>query len=157
MCEQKLDNFLNSFCKNTTLAATTTCPFVVPNDSNQTTKMLNVTTAATSTPSQLNTLDQCTTTIMTTTVSPSCSRSQQPSVHQPVCTCTSSAMPIKSPSPSISSLESTEKSAQTTCTNYAVALGALLALAVLLLAVVTTGWVCMCLNMKKRQSPPQNR
>ena len=152
-CEQKLDNFLNSFCKNITLAVTTTCPFVVPSDNNRTTKMLNVATTATPTPSHLNTLDQCRTTIMTTTVSLSCSQSQQPSAYQPACTCTSSAMSMESPPPSSSGLESSEKSAQTTCMNSAVALGALLALSVLLLAVVTIGWVCTCLITKKRQSP----
>ena len=154
-CEETLDNFLNSFCKNITLAVTTTCPFAVYSNA---TKMLNTaTTTSPSGPSQLNTLDQCRATTMTTTVSPSCSQSQQSVLNQPACTCTSSAMPMKCPSPSNSSLESTKKSDQTTCMNSATALGALLALSVVLLAVVTTGWVCTCLIMKKRQSPPQNR
>ena len=154
-CERTLDNFLNRFCKDITLMATTTCPFAVNSNA---TKMLNTaTTASPSGPSQLNTLDQCRATTMTTTVSPSCSQSQQSVLSQPACTCTSSAMPMESLSPSSSSLELTEKSDQTTCMNSAMVLGVLLALSVVLLAVVTTGWVCTCLTMKKRQSPPQNR
>ena len=53
-------------------------------------------------------------------------------------------------SPSLSS--STEKSVQITSMNSATALGVLLALAVVLLAVVTTGWVCTYIIMKKRQN-----
>ena len=148
-CEQEADNFLNSYCKNITLAVNATAPsFSTPNATTTVspqpeTQDLEVTPFSTAT--------------LTTTVSPSCSRSQQPSAYQPACICTSSAMPMESPSLSSSSLESTEKSDQTTCMNSAMALGVLLALSVVLLAVVTTGWVCTCLITKKRQSPPQNR
>ena len=77
--------------------------------------------------------------------------------YQPECTCTPSAVSTERSSSLDSSLELNEKSIQTTCTNSVTALGVLLALAVVLLAVVTTGWVCTCLIMKKRQDPAQKR
>ena len=157
-CEQKVDDLLNSYCKNITFAINATSPcFPTP----------NATAAVSPTHSQHDTQDleitEFSTATLTTTGSPSCSQPQQPIVYRPVCTCTSSAMPMESPSPSSFSLESTEKSDQTMCMNSALALGALLglgallALSVVLLAVVAIGWVCTCLIMKKKQSPPQNR
>ena len=132
MCEQILDDFLNSFCTNITLATNNTCPIVVPS---QTTKTLSVT--MTVSPATL-----------TTTVR----------ALQPTHTCTASAISMENSSQSSSSsLESSEKSPQTTCMNSTMALGILLSLSVVLLAVVTTGWVCTCLIMKKRQSPAEHR
>ena len=80
--------------------------------------------------------------IVQSTVTLSCSQfsyllSEAHAFHQP----TSSAVPKESPS----RLETTDRSAQTIIT-----LGALLGLSVVLLAVVTTGWVHMYLVTKRR-------
>ena len=77
--------------------------------------------------------------------------------YQPECTCSPSAVFTERSSSLDSSLELNEKSIQMTCMNSVTALGVLLALAVVLLAVVTTGWVCTCLIMKKRQDSTQNK
>ena len=55
------------------------------------------------------------------------------------------------PNPSTASRTLATKSMEL---NYVplVALGALLGLSLLLLAVVTTGWVCTCVSMKKREA-----
>ena len=55
---------------------------------------------------------------------------------------------------STSSLEATERGV---CTNSLAILGALLGISIVLLAVVTAGWVCTCVIMKKKQSPAENR
>ena len=131
-CEEILDDFLNSFCNNITHATNNICPIAVLS---QTTKTRS----------------------STMTVSPATLATTVRAL-QPTCTCTASAMSVESSSQSsTSSLESSGKCPQTTCMNSAMALGVLLALAVVLLAVVTTGWVCICLIMKKRQDPAQNK
>jgi hypothetical protein len=96
-------------------------------------------------------------TTTTITISPSCAQSTS-LVYQPVYTC---ATPPALPTEWSSSLGSSlEPSAQTTCTgmnNSVLALGALLALSLVLLAVVILGWVCSCLIMRKRQTPSEQR
>ena len=82
---------------------------------------------------------QCTQTTITTTVIPSCTNSAGGAFQATI---------------PVSSVESGDRSPLTAETNNApiVALGALLGLFVVLLAVVTTGWVCTCLIMKKRET-----
>ena len=82
---------------------------------------------------------QCTQATVTATVTSSCTNS------------VGGAFQVTIP---ISSMESGDQSPLTPETNNTpiLALGALLALSMVLLAVVTTGWVCTCLIMKKRDS-----
>ena len=81
---------------------------------------------------------QCTQTTVTTTVTPSCTNS-------------GGTFQVTIP---ILSMESEDRSSLASETNNApiLALGALLGLFVVLLAVMTTGWVCTCLIMKKRET-----
>ena len=60
------------------------------------------------------------------------------------------------PSPSTASQTLVDKSMELNCVPL-VALGALLGLSLLLLAVVTTGWVCTCVSMKKREARMSSR
>ena len=137
-CEQKTDSFLNSYYareKDTHAVMTTSTSLPA--------------TSATTTVSPTFLQPSYTQDL---TITPSCTQSV---VCQPVYT---SAMPgIPTERSSSHSLKSCEKNAQTMCTNSIMALGILLALAVVLLAVVTIGWVYTCLIMKKRQDPAQNR
>ena len=153
-CEQKIDSFINSYytCEKDTHAVMTT----------YTSPSLPATSATTavspvhlqSNYTQETTINQCSTATLTATIiSPSCTQSV---VYQPASTCAMPAVPTEWSSSTGSSLESSKNSIQITCMNSVMALGVLLALAVVLLAVVTTGWVCTCFIIKNRQDSAQN-
>ena len=152
-CEKKIDSFLNSYCacEKDTHAIMTTSPSLPATSATTTVSPVHLQSNYT----QEIMISQCSTATLTATIiSPSCTQSV---VYQPASTCAMPAVPTEWSSSTGSSLESSKNSIQTTCTNSVTALGVLLALAVVLLAVVTTGWVCTCFIMKKRQDPAQNR
>jgi hypothetical protein len=130
-CEDEVDAFLNSYCADLAAltAAATTSPTLPPTITTTTTAI---------TPSQ------CTQATLTTTVTPSCTNSATPGG-------TSFQVTI----PIIPDFENSgDQSPLTTgeIDNVPILiLGALLGLSVLLLAVVSTGWVCTCLIVKKRE------
>ena len=122
-CEDEVDAFLNSYCADlAALAAATPPPTLHP----------------AITPSQ------CTQATLTTTVIPSCTNPAAGGGNSFQIT-----IPI---SDSANSGES-DQSLLTVETDSVpiLVLAALLGLSVLLLAVVSTGWVCTCLIMKKRE------
>ena len=150
LCEDQVDAFLNNYCNN---VAANPYPSNAPSQCSTTNDVNTITVSPTCSQASTLTITQCRAATLTTTVNPSCTQSQHPVVgltYRP----TSLVTPMESPPPSSSSLESSEKSTQTI--NTVIVLG-LLGLSVVLLAVVTTGWVCTCLIMKKRKNPAQNR
>lgn len=122
----------------------------------------SATTTVCPTLSQPNNQDLVTTqystaTLITTTVTitPLCAQSTT-LIYRPMYTCSTPVIPTERSSSLGFSLEPSEKSPQTTNTNISVqALGALLGLSLVLLAVVILGWVFTCLIMKKRQTPAE--
>ena len=123
-CEDAVDAFLNSYCANLTAAVIPTLPPTASAVSNVIT------------PSQCT---QATYTMTTTvTVTPSCTNSADGTFQVTI---------------PISSMNSGDQLPLTTETNNTpiLVLGATLGLSVLLLAVVSTGWVCTCLVMKNRE------
>ena len=122
LCEDAVDAFLNSYCANLTAAVIPTLP------------------PTASAVSNVITPSQCTQATMTTTVTvtPSCTNSAGGTFQVTI---------------PISSVNSGDQSPFTAETNDApiLVLGAMLGLSVLLLAVVSTGWVCTCLVIKNRE------
>lgn len=123
-CEEEVDAFLNSYCADLTALTAATTP--------------SPTTAA----SNAITPSQCTQATLTTTVTPSCTNSVvgggngfQVTIPDSVNSGESDQLPLTVETGSVPVL----------------VLAALLGLSVLLLAVVSTGWVCTCLVMKKRE------
>ena len=129
-CEE-LDAVLKEFCANITPTVeipTINCPPITPSQCSM----------ATSTTTIRSACSQSITATTTIKVSPSCSQPHPASSHQK----TTNQSLFKS---------------EVNSTSTAI-LGALLGLSVVLLAVVTTGWVWTCWTMKKREnSMAQNR